>query len=546
MTRILVHGMQSSGASAFALLLGQRPESVCVADLYNPFLAPWLDTELPVVLKAVVTTTWSIDQHAAAFKPDRTVLFVRNPYDVCFSLLTKPYADQNGHFDDKLREMDRLFAERDRFDLVVHYEDFVGRRSETVAWLRELGWPAGEADYELRRGPEEITVFNEAHVPWCRQYGSTSPDPRWGMGNVDVSRGVALPSEGKPLRECLLERVCSLSPTLSRHYGLDPVADVPSRGITYVAWGVGIEEAERSAASARRYGVKSCLISPGYSGDGFERVLTADAPLRFPADKVSQYARTPWDVTLLLDSDTMVLGELDFGFQMAERHGLAVVVAPNTSFVLHYGVRGDRDAPQYNGGVLFWDRRRPVYSDLWRDVQAIMEAEAEDWSVLEENPALNDQSALSRYLHERGFNPYVLPLTWNLRPQFGMTTGYGPIKILHSRHKLPEGFSPRQEDRWTLEGFILDRSGTRALRLALSEARNRLLKKREENAELRKQLARVRGRMGQMRGRLEARAGELAELAELANRPLWRLLLERVARRLASFRGRAKDPGGAT
>jgi hypothetical protein len=35
-------------------------------------------------------------------------------------------------------------------------------------------------------------------------------------------------------------------------------------------------------------------------------------------------------------------------------------------------------------------------------------------------------------------------------------------------------------------------------------------------------------------------------LAELANRPLWRLLLERVARRLASFRGRAKDPGGAT
>ncbi len=46
--------MQSSGASLFALLLGQIPESVVVVDLWAPCVAPPLRFDVDVVVKATI------------------------------------------------------------------------------------------------------------------------------------------------------------------------------------------------------------------------------------------------------------------------------------------------------------------------------------------------------------------------------------------------------------------------------------------------------------------------------------------------------------
>ena len=60
---------------------------------------------------------------------------------------------------------------------------------------------------------------------------------------------------------------------------------------------------------------------------------------------------------------------------------------------------------------------------------------------------------LSVLLYEKQINPYVLPQNWNLRPEYGMISGFGPIKIWHSRYKIPPNFDPKQKEFWSLKGF---------------------------------------------------------------------------------------------
>ena len=78
--RIMVVGMQSSGASTFLFLLAQLPRTVAVVDLWVGRPAPRpedldLATDVEaIVLKVTINAHVSVDQYLQQFQPDFSIL----------------------------------------------------------------------------------------------------------------------------------------------------------------------------------------------------------------------------------------------------------------------------------------------------------------------------------------------------------------------------------------------------------------------------------------------------------------------------------------
>ncbi len=60
LVRLLVYGMQSSGATAFTLFLAQRPDCLALVDVLNNFAAPRVTTEMDMVVKVTMTTAYPL------------------------------------------------------------------------------------------------------------------------------------------------------------------------------------------------------------------------------------------------------------------------------------------------------------------------------------------------------------------------------------------------------------------------------------------------------------------------------------------------------
>src|SRR4051794_26811284 len=88
----------------------------------------------------------------------------------------------------------------------------------------------------------------------------------------------------------------------------------PNIGVVYVVWGDVEQSLQRSIASLR-------AVHPELPVH--VRRLSEGASL---FDKSAMFDFTPFDHTLYLDADTIVLGRLDFGFESAARYGLACCI----------------------------------------------------------------------------------------------------------------------------------------------------------------------------------------------------------------------------
>jgi len=211
---------------------------------------------------------------------------------------------------------------------------------------------------------------------------------------------------------------------------------MPTRGIVYNAWGEkSLAEARRSAASAKKYGYQTVLLTDEeVSWPEFDVVhYTMIDRQRVHLNKASNiYRLAPFDLTCFLDSDTIVCDELCFGFKMAELHGMALTIAPFYDLASVPGWQDHQDWIQYNTGVIFFDHK---YSECvfnrWKE-------------LCEEHVGgeTNDQPHLSRAIFEMEFNPFVLPASWNFRDKWQYW--HGRIKVWHSRRKLPKSIvAPR-------------------------------------------------------------------------------------------------------
>jgi hypothetical protein len=215
--RLLIYAMESSGGSAFCYFLGQRPGCVAVVDVWSECLTPpFEDIAAPVVAKATVTTTYRAVDHIASFKPDHTVLFIRDPVAVYASLSKYPYANTFGSIEEKMTRFDEEYAALPA-DALIQYEDFVAHDQCVIDSINQLGWPCSARYYELARSFEEIYGFNCKASAWLKQHY----DDGWGFGNIKSGPITSAFARQRYSAE-LTERVVGLSPRLSRRYGHCP------------------------------------------------------------------------------------------------------------------------------------------------------------------------------------------------------------------------------------------------------------------------------------------------------------------------------------
>lgn len=207
-----------------------------------------------------------------------------------------------------------------------------------------------------------------------------------------------------------------------------------SRGILYMLWGSDpkYERAlERSRASLAKYHPELPIE--------IERIEEPD-PYQGLRHKPTMADRSPFDETLFLDTDTVVLGRLDFAFEKAQRFGIACSINECPWARRYAGLTGD--IIEYNTGVLFFTRAaRPVF-ETWKRLTPQLDASSQvvsDGQHLGTMP-FADQCAFTAALEEEHFNPFVLPLNWNYRPQW-QRSFFGPIRIWHAFDDPPQFYS---------------------------------------------------------------------------------------------------------
>lgn len=209
--RLLIHGLQSSGASTFTYFLAQRPDCLALIDVLNVYVTPSVGTPLDVVAKCVVTAAFPFPLHAERFRPDRTILLLRDPRDNYVSLRTKPYRNHSGLMDEKFVLIESLFLERERFDAVITYEDFVDRKPEVIETMTSLGWPVSDDFYRFERTQADMVAALWRHVPGL-------------FGDFELSFGNCEPRGLRPRRRVMPRdpevetRLAGLCPSLLDFY----------------------------------------------------------------------------------------------------------------------------------------------------------------------------------------------------------------------------------------------------------------------------------------------------------------------------------------
>lgn len=212
---------------------------------------------------------------------------------------------------------------------------------------------------------------------------------------------------------------------------------MPTRGVLYIAWGDAEGLLYRSIESVQRTNPQLPIKVEWTPSDS--TLLTKSKMNRW----------SPWDTTLYLDVDTVVLGDLSYGFEQAELHGLACSICE-----CPHGNRYKQmpECVEYNTGVLFSSKNQRT-SQLFEAWQAACELDSSiDWfdpDGTHRRMEINDQGPFARAVHGLSFNPFVLPMNWNFRHRWHKSW-FGSIKIWHD-YDDPQGVLT---DRHPMEFFV--------------------------------------------------------------------------------------------
>lgn len=211
-----------------------------------------------------------------------------------------------------------------------------------------------------------------------------------------------------------------------------------SWGVLYIVWGDKHKPVlDRSIASLKRHHpeLPVRVVAMEQPGDPMR-------PLLAKADMINL---TPFENTLFLDADTVVLGRLDHGFAKAERFHLALSICECPWARRYEGVQGD--VVEYNTGVLFFTQgARPVFQ-AWAELAATASSVTR-W--LDRDGRLkgmnhNDQASFALAVERAGINPFVLPFNWNFRPSWHRSF-FAPVRIWHDYGDPPEALLRANED----------------------------------------------------------------------------------------------------
>lgn len=153
-------------------------------------------------------------------------------------------------------------------------------------------------------------------------------------------------------------------------------------------------------------------------------------------DKARMLDISPFDTTLFLDADTVVLGDISYIFDRAEKFGLACAIC-ECPWARRYPGQ-PRDLVEFNTGVIGFTRDAAPVFDLWKQNIEI------DSSIrfLDKNKEVqtmphNDQAAFAVAVEQSGFNPWVLPMNYNFRQKW-QKTAFGEVRIWHDYADVPD------------------------------------------------------------------------------------------------------------
>lgn len=172
-------------------------------------------------------------------------------------------------------------------------------------------------------------------------------------------------------------------------------------------------------------------------------------------DKAKMYDLSPFDVTLYLDVDTVVMGDLSFGFRKAETHGIAACICECPWARRYGGLKHVGDVREFNTGVLFFDKRLSTSTfKRWPKIAADLDSSIEFYvgDEVRTMPS-NDQASFAMAVEDSGFNPFVLPMNWNLRPTWHKSW-FGPVRIWHDYEEPPASLTRWNVDQSNPESII--------------------------------------------------------------------------------------------
>ncbi|HUP23856.1 MAG TPA: hypothetical protein VNB06_13050 [Thermoanaerobaculia bacterium] len=168
-----------------ALLMAQGSETLAVIDLWSTEIAPDLGGDCnDIILKCVVSSTVPLHVQIERFRPDRTVLVLRNPYHNFLSLVRKEYSHEAGTVEEKFALLERTY-QNTAFDAVWLFEDLLVTPHRVLQGARRLGLDLPDSALEYRRTTDDILQFNVKRSAWCRESFGT----KWGFGNIH-GRGI--------------------------------------------------------------------------------------------------------------------------------------------------------------------------------------------------------------------------------------------------------------------------------------------------------------------------------------------------------------------
>jgi hypothetical protein len=218
------------------------------------------------------------------------------------------------------------------------------------------------------------------------------------------------------------------------------------RAVVYLAWGERfLREAALSAASVPIAHLPRILLTDEASAGLITsaspftdvRIVTLRERNTLAKSWLIDYLPSEFDSFLLLDTDTVVLDDVSFGFAKAERWGIALAMAPyfslqdyrNFARIMRSCAIAPQGQMQYNTGVIFLARRDDVDTVL-RKWKELGELNAGRWYVTSE-----DQPFFSLAMEMVDFNPYTLSPAFNCRGVGELISG--TVRIWHSRFPVP-------------------------------------------------------------------------------------------------------------
>jgi len=205
-----------------------------------------------------------------------------------------------------------------------------------------------------------------------------------------------------------------------------------SRGIISIYWGDESKlPIERLKASVKRFHPELC-----------HEIIKVEAPSGDPGSlnqKAAMFDLSPFDETLFLDLDTVVMSTLNFGFEKADNFGLAIAIC-EAPWGRRYSKIFAGDQIEYNTGVIFFTKQAKPVFDKWKELANTIDSSiiAVGDNGMYVMPA-NDQGSFALAIENTGFNPFILPLNWNFRPMWHRSF-FGPIKIWHDYSDPPRFF----------------------------------------------------------------------------------------------------------